>query len=198
MDAHRVIAFVAFAMAMYGTPGPATISLAASGAAYGFRRSVPYLLGLVLGVLSTLIVAAFGLGYLFTQFPAVHALLRLISLGYILYLAYRIATSGNASSGEAKPLSFLRGVVLNLINPKAYIAALATITQFSIPGGAYFQSVALIILVATLVALVLNLGWAYAGEWMSKLVSSPRAVVALNVAMAVILVASVFLATLVV
>ena len=198
MDVQRAVTFTAFALALYGTPGPATISLAASGAAYGFRRSVRYLLGLVSGVLITLVVAAFGLGYLFTRFPTVHATLRVVSLGYILYLAYRIARSGVSSSVDEKPLGFLSGVVLNLINPKAYVAALATITQFSSPGDAYFESVVLIILVATTIALVVDLGWAYAGQWMSKLFSSPRAAAVLNIVMAVILVATVLLVTFVV
>jgi threonine/homoserine/homoserine lactone efflux protein len=195
MDVQRVIAFFAFALILYGTPGPATISLAASGAAYGFRRSLSYLLGLVLGILITLVVAAFGLGYLFTEFPTVHATLRYVSLAYILYLAYRIASSGMTASDDAKPLGFLQGVVLNLINPKAYVAAIAAITQFASSGDAYYRSVMLIIFFIIIVASIVDLGWAYAGQWMRKPFSSPRAAVTLNVTMAIVLVASVLIAT---
>ena len=195
MEAQRVVAAFAFAMVLYGTPGPAIISLTASGAAYGFRRSVPYLLGLITGTLGTVSVAAFGLGYLITQFPLVYELLRYLSLAYIFYLAYRIARGGMPGSEEAKPWRFGHGILLSLINPKAYVAAVALITQFATAGEAYTRSVAILAVVIAIVLSIVDTAWLYAGQWMKTLFSSPGAARALNWTLAIALVASVLLAT---
>ncbi len=191
MEVQRVVGAFAFAMVLYGTPGPAIISLTASGATYGFRRSLPYLLGLILGTLVTVTLAAFGLGYLITEFPVVYEMLRYLSLAYIFYLAYRIVRGGMAGSKDPKPWHIGHGILLSLVNPKAYVAAIAIITQFATAGEAYAQSVVILTIVVGIVLLIVDTAWLYAGQWMSKLFSA----VALNVTMAVVLVASVLLAT---
>ena len=195
MEVQWVVAVFVFAMVLYGTPGPAIISLTASGAAYGFRRSVPYLLGLVAGTLVTVSVAAFGLGYLFTEFPVVYETLRYLSLAYIFYLAYRIARGNMAESEDPKPWHLGHGILLSLVNPKAYVAAIAIITQFATAGEAYTRSVAILTVVIAIVLSIVDTAWLYAGQWMKTLFSSPGAARALNWTLAIVLVASVLLAT---
>ena len=196
MEVQRVVGAFAFAMVLYGTPGPAIISLTASGATYGFRRSVPYLLGLIMGTLVTVAVAAFGLGYLITEFPVVYLTLRYVSLVYIFYLAYRIARGGMAASEDPKPWHFGHGILLSLVNPKAYVAAIAMITQFATTGEGYTQSVMILTVVVAMVLLIVDTAWLYAGQWMKTLFASPGAARALNWTLAIALVASVLLATL--
>lgn len=196
MEAQRVVAAFAFAMILYGTPGPAIISLTASGAAYGFRRSFPYLLGLITGTLVTVAVAAFGLGYLITEFPLVYETLRYLSLGYIFYLAYRIARGGMAGSGDPKPWRFGHGILLSLVNPKAYVAAIAIVTQFAMAGEAYASSVVVLTIVIAVVLAIVDTAWLYAGQGIKTIFSSPAAARALNWTLAIALLTSVLIASL--
>ena len=196
MELPRFLGAVAFAMILYGTPGPAIISLTASGAAYGVRRSLPYLCGLITGTIGTVAVAAFGLGYLITEFPLVYQTLRYLSLLYIFYLAYRIVGGAVGGSQEAKPWRFGHGILLSLVNPKAYVAAVALITQFAVVGPAYLYSVIVLTVVILIVLLVVDTAWLYAGQGMKKVFASPTAGRALNWTLAIALVASVLLASL--
>lgn len=196
MDIPRLLGAVAFAMILYGTPGPAIISLTASGAAYGARRSLPYLFGLITGTLGTVAVAGFGLGYLITQFPTVYQTLRYLSLAYILYLAYRIVGGAVAGSEEAKPWRFGHGILLSLVNPKAYVAAIALITQFATVGVTYVSDMVVLTVVILIVLLMVDTAWLYAGQGMKKVFASPTAGRVLNWTLAIALVASVLLASL--
>lgn len=196
METPRVLGAFAFAMILYGTPGPAIVSLTASGAAYGFRESLPYLFGLIGGTLINVAVAAFGLGYLVTEFPLVYETLRYLSLGYIFYLAYRIARGGMTGSEDPKPWRFGHGVLLSLVNPKAYVAAIALITQFATVGPGYASSVVALTIVVAIVLAIVDTAWLYAGRTLRRVFSSPGAARALNWTLAVALVASVLLASL--
>ena len=196
MEAQRVAAAFAFAAILYGTPGPAIISLTASGAAYGFRRSFPYLLGLITGTLVTVAGVAFGLGYLITEFPLVYETLRYLSLTYIFYLAYRIARGGMAGAEDSKPWRFGHGILLSLVNPKAYVAAIAIVTQFAAGGAAYASSVVVLTMVVAIVLAIVDTAWLYAGQGMQTIFSVPAAARALNWTLAIALLTSVLIASL--
>lgn len=197
MDARQLSLLVIFSISMLGSPGPATMSLAASGATYGFRASLPFLGGIILGFFGNLAAAALGLGYLFVEYPAVHAVFRYASLAYILYLGVRIFFSKPAELADPRPLRFGQGIVLNLLNPKAYVAAIAAITQFTATGDAYYETMAIVIAVNLVLAFVLQLGWVYAGHLLGRggALSSPRLGRAINAVLALAMVVSGVLAT---
>jgi threonine/homoserine/homoserine lactone efflux protein len=117
-------------LAFYATPGPATISLVAAGASYGFKNSVPYVWGLIIGISVTLTASASGLVYIITQYSLLFEIFKYIALGYMLYLVYKIWITNEVLVKNSKPLTFLNGFLLNTINPKAYIGAFAILTQF--------------------------------------------------------------------
>jgi threonine/homoserine/homoserine lactone efflux protein len=116
-------------------------------------------------------------------------------MAYILYLAYKIVQSSVARTGEVEPLGFVQGIVLNLINPKAYIVALAVFSQFAVPGPMYYQHIVQIMVIILMVAIVLDLGWIYIGALLKRPFSSGLAARRLNVTLAILLVGSVFIAT---
>src|SRR5207249_5188879 len=99
-----------FALSTTLTPGPNTILVTASGASFGFRRTIPCMLGILLGFPVMLIAVGWGLGALFESHPAVHAALRWIGAVYLLFLAWKIATAGASDAPDARgrPLSFLQ------------------------------------------------------------------------------------------
>ena len=113
---HLTACFV-FALIFYGSPGPATLSLAANGAAVGFRRSLPYGAGIIAGVLVNFIVSMLGIAALMETAPAVVTVMKYASFAYIVYLAIRMARI-EPDTRTARALRFHDGVVLNMLNPR--------------------------------------------------------------------------------
>lgn len=179
-----------FSTIILATPGPAVISLLYSGVNYGFRKSLPYLFGILAGFVFTLAVCALGAGALL-EFAGVYAALKWAMLGYIFYLAFRIATSAPLDGGgDARPLHFLQGVLLNLLNPKAYTAALSAISQFSLVDN-YAQSALWIVAINICIVTVVNIAWCFCGRFVKQLFAHPKWHKPVNCALAVLLVLSV-------
>jgi threonine/homoserine/homoserine lactone efflux protein len=184
-----------FAASLLGSPGPATVSLAASGAAIGRQRSLPFLGGIITGWFINLVAVVLGLAVLFTRFPEVEQAFKVASLVYIVYLAWKIATSGAIGDGEGHHFRYVSGVLLNLLNPKAYIAATAIVTQFTVFGRDHASQVATVVATSLLVALVTQFGWIVAGDLLSHLFRDLRLARVLNGGMALLMVLTVLLAT---
>lgn len=121
-----------FAFASSITPGPNNLMLSASGIAFGLRRTLPHLAGVLVGFQSMLIVCASGVGALVAAFPEVALAMRLVGSGYLLYLAWvmRNAFAADASGRLPRPLTFVEAVLFQFVNPKAWIMALTAVSVF--------------------------------------------------------------------
>ncbi len=190
MSELNVIGLIAFSAVLMGTPGPAVISLLYSGINYGFKRSLPFLFGITLGFFGNLVLSALGVGVVLAN-EAIFTVLKFALLGYIFYLAYKIATSPPLGENDAStPLSFYQGVLLNLLNPKAYVACISAISQFSVAEN-YWPSVRWIVLINLTLAFILQGSWCYVGGFLKRLFSHPKWSGWANRALAVVLVLSV-------
>ncbi|MEQ9301969.1 MAG: LysE family translocator [Cyclobacteriaceae bacterium] len=185
------IPFLLLALALFATPGPATLSIAASGAAFGFGKTVYYIFGLIVGMIIIFVMVALGLGLLFDQYPIVHTIFQWVSLLYMLYLAFKIATAPPLHSAKTKPLGPVQGVLLNLVNPKAYFAVIALVSQYTQPGEEYFRSFILLMIWSMGYAFCTNLGWAYGGTFIASKLSSDKVATKINIGFAVLLVVSI-------
>jgi threonine/homoserine/homoserine lactone efflux protein len=185
------IPFLLLAFALFATPGPATLSIAASGAAFGFRKTVYYILGLIVGMSIIFVMVALGLGLLFDRYPLVHTIFQWVSLLYMLYLAYKIATAPPLHSANTKPLGPLQGIMLNMVNPKAYFAVITLVSQYTRPGEDYFLSFFVLMFWSMTYAFCTNLAWAYGGTFIAKQLSSDQLATKINIAFAVLLVVSI-------
>lgn len=184
------LGLIIFSAILLGTPGPAVISLFYSGINYGLKKSLPYFFGVLVGFIFNLAICAFGAGVIL-KFATVYSALKIVMLGYIFYLAYRIAISAPLdATGEAKPLYFMQGVLLNLLNPKAYVAAMSAISQFSLASN-YIQSAFLVVAVNSALVFVFNGLWCFSGRYVRRFFSHPKWYRAINVLLAVLLVLSV-------
>lgn len=189
-------AFLAAAFFLLVTPGPGVLTVAGNGAGYGFRAGVAYAVGVVLGSLIVMGMVASGLAALILSVPYVRETLLAGSLGYLLYLAFRIATSGGrvALMESDRPLGFFNGAALSLINPKAY-AVFTTLT-----GGFKFMpdapAIEFLIKLALFSSLSfpIHLLWLWIGASLKKLALSPDQQRAINVCMAISMLAVVGLA----
>lgn len=187
------IPFLLFVLALYATPGPATLSIAASGATFGFRKTIAYTLGTVSGLVIIFIMIALGLGLLFIQYPTVHMVFKWISLMYVFYLAYKIAMAGSMNTSNTKHLGFFQGISLTLLNPKAYFAVIATVTQFTKQGDGYTESFILLMIWIVFLAVVIDLTWAYIGGVIGNRATSTSISSKMNVLFALLLIGSVLL-----
>jgi threonine/homoserine/homoserine lactone efflux protein len=131
----KLLPFVVFAFVGSFTPGPNNMISTASGAAFGFARTLPQMLGVSVGFPAMLVALGLGLGEIFRQLPWLHEALRYIGAAFLLYLAWRIAWTADVETVEAKrPLTFVEAAIFQWLNPKAWTLALGALAAFTTPG----------------------------------------------------------------
>ncbi|MDE4191347.1 LysE family translocator [Phaeobacter gallaeciensis] len=187
-----LLALALFAFVSSITPGPNNLMLMASGANFGFRRTIPHMLGVALGFVFMVVLVGAGLVGIFEAFPVSYTVLKVASVAYLLYLAWKIANAGPAKTGEGKgnPMTFLQAAAFQWVNPKAWAMALTAISVYA-PD----QTLWAILLVAALFGAV-NLpsvsSWTLLGQQMARVLTNPRRLMLFNWAMAALLVASLY------
>ncbi len=130
----NLLGFILASFALTGSPGPNTLSLAATGAAFGPRRSLGFMVGLLIGMVLVMAITATGAMSLFLALPGVKSAAVLLAFAYFVYLAFRIAAAPPLveGAGELKAPSFMTGIGQSLVNPKAYAAMAALFSGFSL------------------------------------------------------------------
>lgn len=188
-------AMLLFAASAAFTPGPNNLMITASGTNFGFWRSVPHMMGVTLGFPAMLIAMAFGLIQIFEAWPVLHVILRYAGAAYMIYLAYRIATSKSVGKAKAaeQPLSFIEAALFQWINPKAVIFSLSALSMFTTPNGNFVEETTRLALVALLVSSTSISTWCLFGTAIRHLLKSPKALRLFNYTMAGALVASIAL-----
>ncbi|SMF67315.1 Threonine/homoserine/homoserine lactone efflux protein [Tistlia consotensis] len=188
-----LVGFALAGVALAGSPGPATLSLAATGAAFGARRGLGYLAGLVAGIVVVMAVTASGVAGLLLAVPGAAPVVGLLAAAYFVWLAWRIATApplDDETASRRRP-SFAGGVFLQLVNPKAYAAMAALFSGFVLVGGQpALDALAKIGLLAAIIVAV-NLAWLNAGAALTRCFRDPRTNRAINLGFAVLLLVSV-------
>lgn len=184
---------ILFAIAGAFTPGPNNMISAASGAAFGFRRTLPQIWGVVLGFPLMVLAVGFGLGSLFTALPWLHVTLKVVGALYLLYLAWKIANAGgpHADDAIAAPLTLIQSALFQWVNPKAWTFALSVVPAFTTVGGDLVAEVLLIALVMGVVTFPALSLWAGFGVVLSRTLSSERQHRIVNLVMAALIAASV-------
>ncbi|MEO1328175.1 MAG: LysE family translocator [Pseudomonadota bacterium] len=187
-----MLALVGFAFATSITPGPNNLMLMASGANFGFRRTIPHMLGVSLGFAALAFLVGVGLAQVFERYPAVHLILKTVSVAFLLYLAWRIANAAPFGGREAagRPMSFLEAAAFQWVNPKAWAMALTAVTVYA-PGRS-IEAVALVALVFSSVNLPSIASWALAGGQLRRILTSPARLRVFNWIMAALLVATLY------
>ncbi|MBB5407641.1 MULTISPECIES: LysE family translocator [unclassified Paraburkholderia] len=174
------------------TPGGATTLAAASGARFGFVRSIPLMLGIAMGLALLAAVAALGLGGLLLTLPSLQTAVRALGSAYLLWLAWRIARSGppNASNGPVRPVSLVNGFLLLWLNPKGWAMTVGAAASFALLANNP-NRLAMLLGAAFGVTACASLAlWCALGVLFARLFRTPRHWRILNLAMGVLLAAS--------
>ncbi len=186
------LSLIATTTLLLGSPGPAPIALAATGAAFGIKKTIPFLLGILVGLLCAIIATIAGLSVLFASFPNLRLICQLIGAVYIAYIAYKIATSPilSDSASQIAP-SFRDGFILNLLNPKAYAAFAAIFSQFLLPFSNFVIAYISTGLVCFLIATIVDVIWLCFGGVLKPIFSHPMQARGIRIVFAVLMLAAV-------
>lgn len=195
MPIELFLALAAFAFVSSITPGPNNLMLMASGANFGVMRTVPHMLGVGIGFTVMTILVGLGVARLFDAVPASYAVLKVLSAGYLLFLAWKVAHSAPPSNGDpasptAKPFTFLQAAAFQWVNPKAWAMALTAVSAY-----AQAERPIVSVLIVAVVFGAINLPtvslWTVAGAQLRRFLADPVKLRVFNVTAALLLVASV-------
>ena len=187
-------ALALFAFVTSVTPGPNNVMLTASGANFGFRRSVPHMLGIALGFPAMLMAVGFGAAGALQASPELHAALKWIGAAYLLWLAWMIARAAPEAPGASasgRPMTFFGAALFQWINPKAWMMLAGALPAFTTVGGTLWMEIGAMAVVFALACLPSCALWCGFGVAIARWLRSPRALRVFNAAMAGLLVASV-------
>jgi threonine/homoserine/homoserine lactone efflux protein len=122
-----------FAISTSITPGPNTLMLLASGVNFGFRRTLPHMLGIAVGFPAMIMAIGLGLGGLFEAYPRSHVILKYVGMAYLLWLAWKVATAERAEDAayESKPFGFFQAAAFQWVNPKAWTVSVSAIATYT-------------------------------------------------------------------
>jgi threonine/homoserine/homoserine lactone efflux protein len=178
------------------TPGPGVLSTAGIGAAYGYRAGFAYVGGLMLGGGVTMLLVISGLAAVVLAVPWLRFALLLASVGYLAYLAWRIATAGAhiGFTAATKPLGFRNGFLLQFINPKAYVVATTLFSGFAFMPEFPIWEVVIKLIAYNAIWVPVHLVWLAAGAKLGSLNLSTKAQRLINIGMALSLVTVVVVA----
>jgi threonine/homoserine/homoserine lactone efflux protein len=190
-----IAALVVASLAIMGSPGPATISVAAAGSAYGLRHSLAYLIGIIIGTTVVLVAVASGITATLLALPTLRAVLIVVSTLYLVWLAYRIATAPalGARSAAAAPPSLGGGTLLGLANPKAWVAIAAVFGNARLADDAAADAAAKVAVLSVMIVLIMG-AWLIAGASFAPILRDPRRARIINGGLAAALVCATALA----
>lgn len=197
MTFELLLAFVAFAVVSAITPGPNNMMVMASGLNYGIERTMPHVLGIVFGFGLMVFLAGLGLLSVLDLVPFLYNTLHIISILYLLYLAWKIATAaplGAEKISKKKPMTFLQAVAFQWVNPKALVMAMAAITTYvpETPESDFLFNVTIVSVMYALVTLPCVGAWAVFGNGFRHFLKNPIYYRIFNVTMAILLVLSLY------
>jgi threonine/homoserine/homoserine lactone efflux protein len=166
-----ILASLPFLASMGFTPGPNNILVASSGVNFGFRATVPHILGISFGYPVMLLLVGLGLAKIFIALPQVHVVLKYVCIVYLLYLAWKIATASSAGSEArraAKPLTFVQAAAFQWVNGKGWVVALSAVTTYTVVDSSLMLQIIALAGLALLVTIASVTCWTLFGAMLRQ------------------------------
>jgi threonine/homoserine/homoserine lactone efflux protein len=188
------LALLGFAFVATVTPGPNNTMLMTSGANFGIWRTLPHMFGVTTGFTVMIALVGVGLMQIFDIFPVTDRILKSVSIAYLLWLAWKIATAAprlaDAPETAGVPLTFLQAAAFQWVNPKAWSMGVYAITTYATDadGSRALWAVAVVALSFGAVSMPCIASWTALGQQMRRFLTSPRRLRTFNIIMAVVLV----------
>ena len=193
MTFSMMLALALFAFVNSITPGPNNVMLLASGATFGYRRSLPHMLGITTGVAIMLMLVGAGLGQVFSTVPSLYIVLKYLGACYLLYLAWRIArtTAIDSPGARSRPFTFLEAAAFQWVNPKAWMMAVGIVATY-MPAHQLFWNLVVAALLVSFVNFPSISIWTLFGSGLRRVLHTPQSIRCFNMVMALLLVASLY------
>ena len=182
-----------FLISMGFTPGPNNILVASSGVNFGFRATIPHMVGITFGFPLMLLIVGLGLARIFIAFPPLHALLKYFCIAYMLYLAWRIAAASAMDEARrtSKPLTFIQGAAVQWVNGKGWVVALSVATTYTVVDQTLPLQIAALAAICVGVTMASVCCWTLFGSLLRNFLQTEVRRRWFNYSMAVLLVASI-------
>lgn len=182
------VAFATYSFVMAITPGPNNLMLTASGATFGFRRTVPHIIGICAGFSAVLLAVCAGLDVLFARWPQLQTGLRWAGAAYLVYLGWRILRAGEAKAGHTpKPLTLMEAAGFQFLNPKGWVTTLTAAALFLPRELGFLTANAYMVVVMALITLPCVTIWALFGSSLRGFLARPTGRAVFNVTMSLAL-----------
>ena len=192
-----LLSLVVTTLLLLGSPGPATLALAATGATLGFKKGLPFLMGILAGLAAAIVGASLGVASLFATWPELKFWVQILGALYIVFIAFKIATAPVLNDSNKDLISapgFTDGFVLNLLNPKAYAAFFAIFSQFLLPFAEVHVGFIATGLVCFLVGLSVDIVWLYIGGLLKQVFQRERSARLIRITFALLMIVAVVFA----
>ncbi|HEV8689694.1 MAG TPA: LysE family translocator [Ideonella sp.] len=185
----ELMPMMTYCLVMSSTPGPNNMMLTASGAHFGYRGSLPQILGINVGGFVQTFVTCLGLGALFVAYPALHATLRFAGAAYMLYLAWQLTGGAVSEAQLARPVSFVQGALFQAVNPKSWIKAITLASVFMPTGMSTLWGALLVASIGLVIGFPCISMWALFGVAIRRLLTDARRMRVFNAIMGITLAA---------
>ena len=169
----ELLPLVTYCFVMSSTPGPNNMMLTASGANFGYRGSLPQILGINAGGFVQTLLACLGLGALFTAYPMLQAVLRIGGALYLLVLAWQLTRSAAGDARLARPVSFWQGALFQAVNPKSWLKAVTLASVFMPPALPPLAGALLVASIGLVIGFPCISMWALFGVAIRRLLARP-------------------------
>ncbi|PLY10783.1 MAG: LysE family translocator [Arcobacter sp.] len=188
-----LLSIATFTVSSTMTPGPNNIMLLSSGLTFGYKRTIPHILGVTLGFSLMVLLVGLGFGIIFEKFPVVLKVLKVVGIAYLFWMAYKIATSKGSMNikEKSKPFSFIQAALFQWVNPKGWIMSLTSISIFVSSKEDSITQVLIISLIFLLSGMLSTNTWAIGGVALKRFIKDESHVRKFNIIMAILLIASV-------
>lgn len=190
-----LLSIATFTLSTVITPGPNNIMLLSSGLTFGYKRTVPHMLGIMLGFPFMVLLVGLGLGIIFEKFPILFTVLKVVGIAYLFWMAFKIANNKSSfdikEDENSKPFTFLQSAAFQWVNPKAWIMAITAISIFVTSKDDSLIQVTIIAVIYMLSGVVSTNTWTVGGLLLKRFIKEESSVRKFNILMAVLLVVSV-------
>lgn len=175
-----ILLLAGMSILLIGSPGPAAMALAATGAQHSWKQGLPLVAGLICGVQMTGLLTSAGILALLNQWPEARLMMQGIGGAFVLLMAFRMLAGGGNRIGDQQgnlvgqaTFGFRSGILMNILNPKAYAVFMLLISNYLPPMSSQWQSVILLGAVALLASVLVTSGWLMLGLWLGRVINSP-------------------------
>ena len=168
-------ALVSYYFVMFVTPGPNNAMLTASGIKFGFKKTIPHLIGIPFGHTIQITLVCFGLGNLFQKYPLIQNYLKWLCFFYLLYLGWKIIGSFSEHKKESgRPLKLYEAALFQFMNPKAWVVALTASTAFFPVNENFYLATTFVALTAPFICFPSICLWALFGSSIKILIKNAK------------------------